>query len=49
LNFIEPKKPFHLMWSGFFDVVDLRIELPNHFHIDLVTVDLQLEEERRCP
>ena len=36
------------MWSGFFAVVDRRIELSNHIHKDFEAVEkyLQMGEER---
>ncbi|WP_255710074.1 hypothetical protein [Pontibacter harenae] len=38
MYFIEPKKPLHLMWNGFFIVVDRRIELSNLIHRDLAAI-----------
>jgi hypothetical protein len=43
-KFIEPKKPLHLLGSGFFVIVDQRIELSNHFHRDIEFMRKYLEE-----
>lgn len=47
--FIELKKPLYLMWSGFFTVVDQRIEKSNLIHIDLTTLaeHLMVGEEQQ--